>query len=107
MIVYHANGNLIFQQAFKTRSNKHRIAAYNASMTRLAAHGLAVDLQILNNEVSAAYKHAITVTWQAKFELVPPPDTMHCCNRAEEHAIRMFKDHFLAISAGADSTFPT
>jgi hypothetical protein len=63
MIAYHANGNLILQQAFKTRSDKHCIAAYNTIMTRLAARGLAVDLQILDNETSAAYKHAITVTW--------------------------------------------
>jgi hypothetical protein len=72
MIAYHANGNLILQQAFKSRSDKHRIATYNTIMTHLAARGLAVDLQILNNKTSAAYKHAITVTWQAKFQLVPP-----------------------------------
>ncbi len=62
MIAYHADGNLILQQAFKTRSDKHCIAAYNTIMTRLAACSLAVDLQILDNETSAAYKHAITVT---------------------------------------------
>jgi hypothetical protein len=94
MIAHHADGNLILQQAFKTRSDKHRIAAYNAIMTRLAARGLAVDLQILDNEASADYKHAITVTWQVKFQLVPPD--MHRRNRAER-AIRTFKDHFLAI----------
>jgi hypothetical protein len=37
MIAYHANGNLILQQAFKSRSNTHCIAAYNAIMTRLVA----------------------------------------------------------------------
>ncbi len=103
MIAHHTNGNLILQQAFKTRSNKHRIAAYNAIMTRLAAHGLAADLQILDNEASADYKHTITVTWQVKFQLVPPD--MHCRNQVER-AIRTFKDHFLAILAGVDSTFP-
>ncbi len=72
MIAHHVDGNLILQQVFKTRSNKHRIAAYNAIMTRLAARGLAVDLQILNNEASEDYKHAITVTWQVKFQLVLP-----------------------------------
>ena len=72
MIAHHADGNLILQQAFKTRSDKHRIAAYNAIMTRLSARGLVVDLQILDNEASAAYKHAITVTWQCRFQLVPP-----------------------------------
>jgi hypothetical protein len=103
MIAYHANGNLILQQAFKTRSDKHRIAAYNSIMTRLAAHGLSFDLQILNNEASAAYKQAIMFTWQSKFQLVPLE--MHHCNRAER-AIRTFKDHFLSILAGVDQSFP-
>ena len=103
MIAHHADGNLILQQAFKTRSDKHRLEAYNAIMTRLSARGLLVDLQILDNEASAAYKHAITVTWQCKFQLVPPD--MHRRNRAER-SIRTFKDHFLAILAGVDATFP-
>jgi hypothetical protein len=103
MIAYHANGNLILQQAFKSRSNTHHIAAYNAIMTRLAAQGLSVHLKILDNEASAAYKHAITFTWQAKFQLVPLD--MHCRNHAEQ-AIRTFKAHFLSILAGVDPTFP-
>ncbi len=103
MIAYHANGNLILQQAFKTRSDKHHIAAYNSIMTPLAARSLSVDLQILNNEASAAYKQAIMFTWQSKFQLVPPE--MHHCNRTER-AIRTFKDHFLSILAGVDQSFP-
>jgi hypothetical protein len=71
MIAYHANGNLILQQAFKTRNDRHRIVAYNAIMSRLAARGLAVDLQILNNEASATYKEAITVKWKANSSLFP------------------------------------
>jgi hypothetical protein len=103
MIAYHTNGNLIVQQAFKTRSDKHCIAAYNFIMMRLVARSLSVDLQILNNEANAAYKQAITFTWQSKFQLVPPE--MHRCNRAER-AIRTFKDHFLSIRAGVDQSFP-
>ena len=103
MIAHHAQGNLILQQAFKTRSDKHRISAYNAIMTRLTSQGLAVDLQILDNEASAAYKRTITDTWKCKFQLVPPD--MHRRNRAER-AIRTFKDHFIAILAGVDDNFP-
>ncbi len=72
-------------------------------MTRLASKGLSVNLQILDNEASAAYKHAITFTWKAKFQLVPLD--IHCQNRAEQ-AIRTFKAHFLSILAGVDPTFP-
>jgi hypothetical protein len=62
MIAFHADGNLILQQAFPTKSDWHRITAYNAIMMRLAAQGLLVDLQILDNKASAAYKQAITFT---------------------------------------------
>ena len=72
-------------------------------MTRLAARGLSVDLQILDNEASLAYKEAITFKWNAKFQLVPPD--MHRRNRAKR-AICTFKDHFLAILSGVDAAFP-
>ncbi len=103
MIAYHANGNLILQQAFKSRSDTHCIVACNSIMTRLAAQDLSVDLQILDNKARAAYKQAITFTWQAKFQLVPPD--MHRQNRAER-AIRTLKAHFLSILAGVDPSFP-
>jgi hypothetical protein len=72
MIAYHADGNLVLQQAFKTRNDCHPIAAYNSIMTRLAACSLAVDLQILDNEASATYKEAITFKWNIKFQLILP-----------------------------------
>jgi len=103
MIAFHADGNLILQQAFKTKSDRHHIAAYNSIMMRLAARGLSIDLQILDNEACLVYKEAIAFKWNAKFLLVPPD--MHRRNRAER-AIRTFKDHFLAILAGVDAAFP-
>ncbi len=103
MITYHTDGNLILQEAFQPWSNRHCIAAYNSIMTHIAARGLSVDLQILDNEASAAYKQAITFTWQAKFQLVPPD--MHRCNKAER-AICTFKNHFLSILAGVNDAFP-
>jgi hypothetical protein len=71
MIAFHANGNLILQQAFKSKSDHHRIAAYNTIMTRLAACGLSIDLQILDNKASFAYKEAIIFKWNTTFQLVP------------------------------------
>jgi hypothetical protein len=103
MIAYHANGNLILQQALKTRNDRHCIAAYNLIMTQLTARGLAVDLQILDNEASAASKEANTFKWNTKFKLVPPD--MHCRNQAER-AIHTFKNHFLLILVGVDAAFP-
>ncbi len=81
MIAYHADGNLILQQPFKTKSDTHQLAAYNTIMTCLAAKGLSSDLQIMDNEASAAFKQAITFAWRAKFQLAPLD--MHRRNRAE------------------------
>jgi hypothetical protein len=81
MITFHADGNLILQQAFKSKSDHHRIAAYNMIMTRLAVRVLSVDLQILDNKASSAYKEAIVFKWNATFQLVPPD--MHCHNWVE------------------------
>jgi hypothetical protein len=78
MIAFHANSNLILQQAFKSKSDRHRIAAYNTIMTPLAAQGLSVNFQILDNKASSAYKEAITFKWNATFQLVPPD--IHCRN---------------------------
>ncbi len=103
MIAFHAHGNLILQQAFKSKSDCHQIAAYNAIMTCLEARGLSVDLQILDNKASAAYKRAINFKWNANFQLVSLD--MHCQNQAER-AICTLKDHFLAILICANSTFP-
>jgi hypothetical protein len=103
MVAFHANGNLILQQAFKTKSDRHCIAAYSTIMTCLVARGLSVDLQILDNKASSAYKEAIAFKWNATFHLVPR--NMHCRNWME-CTICMFKDHFLAILAGINAAFP-
>ena len=72
MISYHKEGILILQKPFKSKKDFHHIAAYNAIMTGLAVKGLNVDLQILDNKASAAYKQVIMEKWKATFELVPP-----------------------------------
>ena len=71
MIAYHKDANVILVQPFKNKKDNHCIAAYNTIMMRLAARGLSVKLQILDNEASAAYKHAITFKWKVTFQLVP------------------------------------
>jgi hypothetical protein len=103
MIAFHTDGNLILQQAFKSKSDHHPIVAYNTIMTRLVARGLSVDLQILDNKTRSAYKEAITYKWNATFQLVPPD--MHCHNWVER-IVHTFKDHFLAILASVNAAFP-
>jgi hypothetical protein len=87
IIAFHANGNLILQQAFKSKSDCHCIAAYKTIVTCLAACGLSVDLQILDNKASSAYKETIIFKWNATFQLVPPD--MHRRNWTERLICRL------------------
>ena len=103
MIAYHCDSNTILTAPFKTKSDKHRIEAYNSIMKRIKARGHKVDLQILDNECSAEYKRVMEEEWNIKFQLVPPE--VHRRNIAER-AIRTFKDHFLATLAGVAADFP-
>jgi hypothetical protein len=100
MIAYHTDGNLILQQAFQTKADKHCIPAFNTIMARLAARELSVDLNIRDNEASADFKQVITESWKTKFQLVPPD--MHRRNKAKQ-IIWHFKNHFLSILAGVNA----
>ena len=60
-------------------------------MKKLTDRGHHVDIQILDNEVSAEFKKTIQQYWGAKYQLVPP--NVHRRNIAER-AIRTFKPTF-------------
>ena len=73
-----------------------------ALWTRVTRHRVEKPtLHILDNEASAAFKEAIRIN--SNLQLVPP-DT-HRRNLAER-AIQTFKNHFVAILAGVDESFP-
>ena len=72
-------------------------------MQNLADRGHHVDIQILDNEVSAEFKKTINNDWGATYQLVTR--NVHRKNIAER-AIRTFKAHFLEILAGVDPDFP-
>ena len=72
-------------------------------MQQLKERGLLVDLQVLDNESSKAYKQTIMEKWGITYQLVPPH--VHRRNAAER-TIFTFKAHFLAILAGIAPDFP-
>ena len=59
MISYHCDTNTILYGTFANRKDKHRIAAYNSIMTHLAKRGHTVNINVLDNEVSAEYVRII------------------------------------------------
>eukprot|EP00804_Cyclotella_cryptica_P006226 CCRYP_020767-RA/>CCRYP_020767-RA protein AED:0.16 eAED:0.16 QI:0/0/0/1/1/1/2/0/846 len=69
----------------------------------MKACGIQPTRQVLDNEISAAYKLAITASGMT-YQLVPPDD--HRRNIAEK-AIQTWKDHFIAVISGTDAKFPS
>ena len=103
IIAYHCDSNITLQAPFANRKNKHRIRAYNSIMKRLDDRGHQVDVQLLDNEVSADFKRTIVDDWAATYQLVPT--NVHRRN-ISERAICTFKAHFLSVLAGVDPAFP-
>jgi hypothetical protein len=102
MVALHSGSNAILIRPFASKHDTHRIPAYNDIYARLAAVGAAPDVHIMDNECSAALQRTIASN-KCKLQLVPPH--VHRRNAAER-AIRTFKDHFLAILAGAAPNYP-
>ena len=50
ILVYHVETNVILVDAFHSRHNRHRLAAYDRIMSRLKSGGHAVDLQVLDKK---------------------------------------------------------
>ena len=67
MLAYHVDTNAIVVEPFQSKHDRHRLAKSNRMMTRLKKNGHSVDLQILDNECSAAYREQITEKWDATF----------------------------------------
>jgi hypothetical protein len=102
MVLCEMDGNVILSEAMKNRTEGEMIKTHRILLQRLKACGIKPKHQILDNEVSAAYKLEIQNNGMT-YQLVPPNN--HRRNIAEK-AIQTFKDHFVAILSGVDNSFP-
>eukprot|EP00804_Cyclotella_cryptica_P026336 CCRYP_007671-RA/>CCRYP_007671-RA protein AED:0.18 eAED:0.21 QI:0/0/0/1/0/0.33/3/0/1086 len=102
MILYHVDSNSIWAEPTKNKTKGELILARTRALQRMKACGIQPARQVLDNEISAAYKLAITASGMT-YQLVPPDD--HRRNIAEK-AIQTWKDHFIAVISGTDAKFP-
>ena len=103
MILYDMDvTNYIMAEPMRNRTSGEMVRAYTAAITRLKQGGELPTMHILDNECSRELKRAIKNN-EMKIQLVPPHD--HRRNAAEK-AVQIFKDHFVAVLCGTDSTFP-
>ena len=102
MALTESDSDAILVEPTKNRTSGVMIRAYQTLINRLRSTSIAPKQHILDNECSNDFKETIKAN-NMIYQLVPPHD--HRRNKAEK-AIQMFKDHFVAILCGADTSFP-
>ncbi len=76
MILYHVATNSIWVEAMRNKTEGELILARACALQRMAACGIKPTKQVLDNEASASYKHAI-INSNMSYQLVPPDDHHH------------------------------
>ena len=102
MVLVESDSSAILVEPMKNRTAGEMIRAYQTLVDRLNESGIFPKEHILDNECSDQFKKTIKAN-KMTYQLVPPHD--HRRNRAEK-AIQTFKDHFVSILCGTDSSFP-
>ena len=102
MVLAEINSDAILVEAMKNRSSGEMVRADLLLIKRLHAAKIFPTKQVLNNEISQAYKDAIESVI-IEYELEPSHN--HEQNIAER-AIRTFKNHLVSTLCGTDKNFP-
>ena len=100
MIVHEIYGNSTWIDPMKNWTKGETILARRHALIRMKLQGIVPKHQVLDNEISAAYKSEIQATHMT-FQLVPPND--HSINVLEK-ATETWKYHFVGVLTGTAST---
>ncbi len=102
MVLEEVDRNFIDAEPMKDKSEGAMIKAYTTLWLRLTSSGtVKPTTHILDNEASEEYK--MVIQKNCKIQLVPPDNQR---SNLAEQAIQTFKNHFKAILAGVNNTFP-
>ncbi len=102
MVFVEVDGNYVDAELMKNMTEGSIIKTYLILWAQLTASGTVKPTShLLDNEASAAFK--VEIKKNCKYQLVPPDN--HRMNLAQR-AIQTFKNHFKAVIAGVDKTFP-
>ena len=102
MIIHKIDGNSTWVELMKNKLQGEMIRARRDALLRIEIQNIVPVRQILDNEISEAYKQEIRNTGMT-YQLVPPDN--HRRNIAER-AIQTWKNHFVSVLSGAASAFP-
>jgi hypothetical protein len=102
LILYSDGGNYIKAIPMVDRSKQSYLKAHRAALDYYTSRGYAPTFQKLDNETSHEFEEHLRKN-NIQVQFVPPHQ--HRRNKAER-AIRTFKNHFIALLAGVDPSFP-
>jgi len=102
MILHDIDSNSTWVEPMENRTEGELILARRWALAQMKIQWIVRTHQVLDNEISKAYKTEIQATGMA-YQLVPPNDHRH--NIAEK-AIQTWKDHFVGVLSGTSDTFP-
>jgi DNA-binding LacI/PurR family transcriptional regulator len=102
MVMYDTDSNAIQAVPTNNRKKKELVRGYNEMTEELQKAGIQPILHQLDNETSKELIQAIEDR-NIDYQIASPGD--HQLNHAER-AIQMFKNHFISILYGTDSSFP-
>jgi hypothetical protein len=103
LIVYHYESNAILALPISGLDNNTIFAVYKTQFESLESKGHKIRLNVMDNQCTKQIKKNLTAN-DCDLMLVEEPHN-HRVNAAE-HAIKMFKDHFISALATTDSKFP-
>ena len=103
MILHEIDGNPTWIKPTKNKIEGEMILARRYALERMKAQGIVPTHQVLENEISTAYRLEIKHT-RMTYQIIPPDD--HCLNFSEK-LIQTWKDHFIGVMSGTEESFPT
>ena len=104
MILHDIDSNSTWVEPMKNRTEGEMILARQQALARMRIQGIIPSHQVLDNEISKAYKTEIQEATGMTYQLVPPDD--HRRNIAEK-ATQTCKDHFVGVLSGTSDTSPS
>ena len=102
MVIHNIDGNSTWIEPMKNKTQGEMIKARRNALKRIKLQGIMPLHQILDNEISEAYKEEIFATKMSN-QLVPPDD--HRRN-ISERAIQTWKNNFVGVLVGTAATSP-
>ena len=102
-ILHEIDGKSTWIEPMKKKTEEEMILARRRALERMKAQGIVPTHQVLDNEISVAYRQEIKQT-SMTYQIVPPYDHQSIL---EEKAIQTWKDHFIGVMRRTAATLPS